>query len=142
MAFHDHIARLASGLTKCAQNVIHDPSRGNITGFEVIITARSVAYIAWSTNTMVVNVQMVLADQVDGILSSESNHGTLVSHPPDAKMTWAEREDICRQLLHVLHGISEIHLEPNGHPLVGFGLPVQWHEGRVLMVPTVDLQSP
>ncbi|CRK15939.1 hypothetical protein BN1723_010849, partial [Verticillium longisporum] len=31
--------------------------------------------------------------------------------------SWAEREDICRQLLHVLHNIDGVHLEPNGNSL-------------------------
>lgn len=33
---------------------------------------------------------------------------------------WAEREDIARQLLHVLHGIPQESLEPNGLHLVSF----------------------
>ncbi|KAM0271893.1 hypothetical protein ACHAQH_008935 [Verticillium albo-atrum] len=30
---------------------------------------------------------------------------------------WAEREDVCRQLLHVMHSIDGAHLEPNGNSL-------------------------
>lgn len=37
------------------------------------------------------------------------------------KALWSDREEICRQLLHVLHGIPEAALEPNGLHL-GFKL--------------------
>ncbi|KAF4975476.1 hypothetical protein FZEAL_7739 [Fusarium zealandicum] len=30
------------------------------------------------------------------------------------KLNWREREDICRQLLHILHSIPHVYLEPNG----------------------------
>jgi hypothetical protein len=65
-------------------------------------------------------LQSIISDQVDAILLGESSRATLISPPPDLKVGWAEREDLCRQLLHVLHGIPEVHLEPNGHYLVRF----------------------
>lgn len=34
------------------------------------------------------------------------------------QMMWNEREDICRQLLHVLYNISHVNMEPNGNALV------------------------
>lgn len=34
------------------------------------------------------------------------------------KANWAEREDICRQMLHLLHSIPYVYLEPNGLYLV------------------------
>jgi len=52
-------------------------------------------------------LQSLIRDQVDALLLGQPN-------PPDLKSTWSEREDICRQFLHVLHSIPHISLEPNG----------------------------
>ena len=63
-------------------------------------------------------LQSIIRDQVDALLARQST-------PPDPRLAWSEREDICRQLLHVLHGIQLIHLEPNGLHLVGPHPPSQ-----------------
>jgi hypothetical protein len=61
-------------------------------------------------------LQSLIRGQVDAILLSQPN-------PPDLKSTWGEREDICRQFLHVLHSIPHINLEPNGLHFVCFLSP-------------------
>ena len=61
-------------------------------------------------------LQSIIRDQMDALLFGQPT-------PPDPKLTWSEREDICRQLLHVLHGIPQIHLEPNGLHLVRSHFP-------------------
>lgn len=63
-------------------------------------------------------LQSIILDQLDALMTSEPSISTLPSSLPDPKAVWAEREDIARQLLHLLHSIPEIHLEPNGHHLV------------------------
>ncbi|KAL3426769.1 quinate utilization pathway activator [Phlyctema vagabunda] len=62
-------------------------------------------------------LQSILADQIDTIRQSESGRDDAIP-APDVTVLWREREDLCRQLLHVLHSIDGVHLEPNGHHLV------------------------
>lgn len=65
-------------------------------------------------------LQSIISDQIDILLLNEGHHGTPVVASPsltDSRVLWSEREDLCRQLLHVLHGISETYIEPNGHHL-------------------------
>jgi len=63
-------------------------------------------------------LQSIISDQVDALRLHEPNLESLDLAPAGSKELWAEREDVCDQLLHVLHGIPEIHLEPNSHHLV------------------------
>ena len=60
-------------------------------------------------------LQSMVLDQIDALRSAEPSISA-----PDPKTLWSEREDICRQLLHVLHSLSDAHLEPNGYHLVCF----------------------
>lgn len=66
-------------------------------------------------------LQSIISDQIDILLLNEGHHGTPLMVPSpsteDVKVFWSDREDLCRQLLHVLHGIDEAYLEPNGHHL-------------------------
>ncbi|KAF4782056.1 hypothetical protein HER10_EVM0007019 [Colletotrichum scovillei] len=63
-------------------------------------------------------LQSLLLEQVDGVTqeSAIANPSTTGREEVSAalKANWAEREDICRQMLHLLHSIPYIHLEPNG----------------------------
>jgi len=63
-------------------------------------------------------LQSLIRDQVDALLLGQPNS-------PDLKSMWSEREDICRQILHVLHSIPHINLEPNGLHFVRFLSPSQ-----------------
>jgi hypothetical protein len=56
-------------------------------------------------------LQSVILDQIDAILQ---NPPEAASSAHDAKDLWREREDICRQLLHILHSIPIANHEPNG----------------------------
>jgi hypothetical protein len=60
-------------------------------------------------------LQSVIMDRIDAIVhnSPESSSDT-----PNAKDSWREREDICRQLLHILHSIPVANHEPNGCYLI------------------------
>lgn len=61
-------------------------------------------------------LQSIIYDQIDTLpVVSQDREPTEL---PNAKSFWNDREDICRQLLHVLHNVPEVHLEPNGHHLV------------------------
>lgn len=63
-------------------------------------------------------LQSIIADQIDALRERELSGSQADLVPSTTKDRWPEREDTCRQLLHILHGIPEIHLEPNGHHLV------------------------
>lgn len=67
-------------------------------------------------------LQSLLLEQVDGVTqeSAIANPSTTAREEVSAalKANWAEREDICRQMLHLLHSIPYVHLEPNGLYLV------------------------
>lgn len=63
-------------------------------------------------------VQSALLDRIDVTLheqahrlGTESNHDALTA---SLKASWAEREDVCRQTLHLLHSIPYAYQEPNG----------------------------
>lgn len=63
-------------------------------------------------------LQSIISDQVDAILLNATTREKLGASVPDHRTRWVEREHICRQLLHVLHIIPDVFLEPNGHHLV------------------------
>jgi hypothetical protein len=60
-------------------------------------------------------LQNVMLDQIDAI---SQNLPQLTTGAPDSKDLWREREDLCRQLLHVLHSIPTANHEPNGCYLI------------------------
>lgn len=69
-------------------------------------------------------LQSLLLEQVDvvvqeGVISSNSGAAAGAEEvSASLKANWAEREDICRQMLHLLHSIPYVYLEPNGLYLV------------------------
>ncbi|RDW68307.1 hypothetical protein BP5796_08964 [Coleophoma crateriformis] len=58
-------------------------------------------------------LQSIISDQIDTIRPSAGD----LQATGDQRLLWGAREDLCRQLLHVLHSIEGVHLEPNGHHL-------------------------
>ena len=61
-------------------------------------------------------LQSILLDQLD---AANQNNATICSDTfgadrIDARQIWNQREDLCRQLLHLLHSIPLDSLEPNG----------------------------
>jgi hypothetical protein len=56
-------------------------------------------------------LQSVILDQIGAILHNFPESSSSTS---DGKDLWREREDICRQLLHILHSIPGANHEPNG----------------------------
>ncbi|OLN85353.1 hypothetical protein CCHL11_09875 [Colletotrichum chlorophyti] len=63
-------------------------------------------------------LQSLLLEQIDVVIQETAIGGgsTASSEEVSAalKANWVEREDICRQLLHLLHSIPYVYLEPNG----------------------------
>ncbi|KAF9879159.1 hypothetical protein CkaCkLH20_03392 [Colletotrichum karsti] len=63
-------------------------------------------------------LQSILLEQVDVVLQESAIGPAAAMGAEDVaaalKANWAEREDICRQMLHLLHSIPYIYLEPNG----------------------------
>ncbi|KAK1639268.1 hypothetical protein BDP81DRAFT_448091 [Colletotrichum phormii] len=63
-------------------------------------------------------LQSLLLEQIDGVTQEGAiaNPSTTAREEVSAALeaNWAEREDICRQMLHLLHSIPYVHLEPNG----------------------------
>ncbi|KAM0331230.1 hypothetical protein ACHAQA_002899 [Verticillium albo-atrum] len=58
-------------------------------------------------------LQSFLLDQMDAVVQAMGGDEAWAAAQRSAG--WAEREDVCRQLLHVLHCIPHVHLEPNGN---------------------------
>lgn len=58
-------------------------------------------------------LQCMILDKIDGL---RLKNPTLSR--PDPKAAWPEREEIARQMLHVLHSFSDEPLEPNGYHTV------------------------
>ncbi|KAK7420512.1 hypothetical protein QQX98_002710 [Neonectria punicea] len=63
-------------------------------------------------------LQSLLLDQIDVLLQKISQRtdssADTDSHTAAVKASWTEREDVCRQMLHLLHSMPYAHLEPNG----------------------------
>ncbi|KAI8314796.1 hypothetical protein K4K59_002310 [Colletotrichum sp. SAR11_240] len=63
-------------------------------------------------------LQSILLEQIDVVLQESAIGPNAAMAGEDVaaalKANWAEREDICRQLLHLLHSIPYVYLEPNG----------------------------
>ncbi|KAH7134618.1 beta-glucosidase [Dactylonectria estremocensis] len=62
-------------------------------------------------------VQSLLLDQIDVLLqkiSQKQDASDAASYSAALKSSWTEREDVCRQMLHLLHSMPYAHLEPNG----------------------------
>ncbi|KPM36514.1 hypothetical protein AK830_g10046 [Neonectria ditissima] len=63
-------------------------------------------------------LQSLLLDQIDVLLQKISQRADssaeMDSHTAALKASWTEREDVCRQMLHLLHSMPYAHLEPNG----------------------------
>ncbi|WYZ34576.1 hypothetical protein EsH8_I_000852 [Colletotrichum jinshuiense] len=63
-------------------------------------------------------LQCLLLEQIDVVIQQDSIGNVSVTGTDDVsaalKANWAEREDICRQMLHLLHSIPYVYLEPNG----------------------------
>ena len=61
-------------------------------------------------------LQSILLDQLDAVEQSHATVSPATSsvNRMDAKQIWNQREDLCRQLLHLLHSIPLDSLEPNG----------------------------
>ncbi|KAH8881963.1 hypothetical protein GQ53DRAFT_464974 [Thozetella sp. PMI_491] len=55
-------------------------------------------------------LQSMLLDQVDVLLQKSTGRDAASC----LRESWPEREDICRQMLHLLHSIPYVYLEPNG----------------------------
>ncbi|KAI9728892.1 MAG: hypothetical protein M1834_007150 [Cirrosporium novae-zelandiae] len=77
-------------------------------------------------------LQSVLFEQVNTLESAVDPDGAPLTNTPSTAITttssasqseekiqalWNEREDICRQLLHILHDAPHVYLEPNGNHL-------------------------
>lgn len=58
-------------------------------------------------------LQCMVLDRLDALHSNNSN-----LPPQDLSKVWTRREDIARQMLHVLHSFSDEPLEPNGYHTV------------------------
>jgi hypothetical protein len=67
-------------------------------------------------------LQNFLLDKMDVVLQEINDRGQPAEHDADItgqlKQNWREREDVARQLLHILHSIPHACLEPNGLYLV------------------------
>ncbi|ORY58867.1 uncharacterized protein BCR38DRAFT_70978 [Pseudomassariella vexata] len=59
-------------------------------------------------------LQSIVIDQLDSAEAAASTASDYNVNAHRRKLLWRQREDICRQLLHVLHGLPESALEPNG----------------------------
>ncbi|KAJ0119935.1 hypothetical protein J7T55_000785 [Diaporthe amygdali] len=65
----------------------------------------------WLQSLLLEQIDVVVQGNVIGSASTVTrSEEVLVS----LKANWAEREDICRQMLHLLHSIPHVYLEPNG----------------------------
>lgn len=79
----------------------------------------------WLQSLLLEQVDVVVQEGVIGSNSSAAAGAEEVS--ASLKANWAEREDICRQMLHLLHSIPYVYLEPNGLYLVSLFIYFSTH---------------
>jgi len=65
-------------------------------------------------------LQTLMLDKIEISLSSLQSADTTayVRSKEEKEESWNVREDLCRQLLHILHNVSQVNLQPNGASLV------------------------
>ncbi|KAG8158636.1 hypothetical protein KVR01_011758 [Diaporthe batatas] len=66
----------------------------------------------WLQSLLLEQIDVVIQEKVIGGAAAGAAGAEEVSSA--LKANWAEREDICRQMLHLLHSIPYVYLEPNG----------------------------
>ena len=93
----------------------------NLTGLEVDTIRSQFQTIRANIHVTHLWLQSIILDGLEAIVEHQQNHlsspssiATPSSVSFDTLTAWSEREDICRQLLHVLHSIPEFNLETNG----------------------------
>lgn len=59
-------------------------------------------------------LQSILLDQLESLLQNQSASFSIPAYLATAESRWSERENLCSQLIHVLHAIPQQDLEPNG----------------------------
>lgn len=69
----------------------------------------------WLQSLLLEQVDVVIQEKVIGSAGGAAGAEEVST---SLKANWAEREDICRQMLHLLHSIPYVYLEPNGLYLV------------------------
>jgi hypothetical protein len=62
--------------------------------------------------------QSVIFDQINNLKRKACLHGHTDAANHNEELEWDGKEQICRQLLHVLHTISDLDLESNGNHVV------------------------
>lgn len=59
-------------------------------------------------------LQSILLDQLESVLQDQSPSFNIPAYLATTESRWSERENLCSQLIHVLHAIPQRDLEPNG----------------------------
>ena len=87
-------------------------------------TAQSEKLLHAQFETIRINIQVthlwlqsLLFEQINSLEGNNADASNSTPRP-ESVLLWREREDICRQLLHVLYSVPHCYLEPNGNHLV------------------------
>lgn len=59
-------------------------------------------------------LQSILLDQLEALLQDDTSPFDTPAYLATTESRWSERENLCTQLIHVLHAIPQKDLEPNG----------------------------
>ena len=59
-------------------------------------------------------LQSILLDQLEALLQGDTCTFDAPAYLATTESRWSERENLCSQLIHVLHAIPQRDLEPNG----------------------------
>lgn len=95
-----------------------------VQGQHEIVRANIHVTHLWLQSLLLEQVDVIVQGGVVGSSSAAAAGAGEVS--ASLRANWAEREDICRQMLHLLHSIPYVYLEPNGLYLVSLLFCLHW----------------
>lgn len=119
-SFGPHWEQMDTFTTSAAQKSRHGddmlPGAANNdkTQFEVARANIHITHL-WLQSYILDQMELALPETETGTPASSASQ---TAKDNRIEMIWKEREDVCRQLLYLLHGISQPCLEPNGHYVV------------------------
>ncbi|GJC92017.1 quinate utilization pathway activator [Colletotrichum higginsianum] len=94
---------------------LHEEMRTVMRGQAEVMRANIHVTHLWLQSLLLEKVEVVIQESALGNPSSGVGAAAAAEEVSEAlRENWAEREDICRQMLHLLHSIPYVYLEPNG----------------------------
>lgn len=110
----DTFTTSAAQKSRHGDDMLPGAANNDKTQFEVARANIHITHL-WLQSYILDQMELALPETETGTPASSASQ---TAKDNRIEMIWKEREDVCRQLLYLLHGISQPCLEPNGHYVV------------------------